>query len=282
MPTSPLSSAQAAHKALAVHLKELRQRAELNGRELADLCGWSPAKVSRMENGKTLPSPRDIRSWCRACGAERQAADLIAANHAADLMYSAWRREHRTGMRRKQEQILQVYERTRKFRVYCSNVVPGFFQTPEYARALMNMITRFQGTPNDVEAAVVARVSRGRLLREGDRRFAVLLEETVLRHQLGDADTMLGQLGHLLVVMSLPSVSLGIIPFGAPRSMWPLEAFYLCDETQLEVETLTAEINVVVPGELHDYARAFAELAGSAVYGAKARALITAAIDALV
>jgi Domain of unknown function (DUF5753) len=43
-----------------------------------------------------------------------------------------------------------------------------------------------------------------------------------LRH-LGDADVMAGQLGHLLEVMALPSVSLGVIPFTAPRDMWPIE-----------------------------------------------------------
>ena len=280
MPTSPLSSAQAARRALATRLKELRQDAEITGRELAALCGWSAAKVSRIENGVTPPSPKDIRDWCQYCGAQSEEADLIAANRTADSMYTQWRREHRTGMRRKQDQILQGYEQTHQFRIYCSNVVPGLFQTPEYARALMQMITSFQGTPDDVEEAVVARVARGRLLREGDRRFAVLLEEAVLRHCLGGTEAMAGQLGYLLSVMSLPSVSLGIIPAGAPRHMWPLEAFYLCDERDLEVETLTAEINITAPGELADYARAFGELAKSAVYGPAARSLITSAIVA--
>ncbi|WP_034090449.1 helix-turn-helix domain-containing protein [Streptacidiphilus albus] len=281
MPSSPLSSVNTARAALAERLKELRLDADLNGRELAARCGWSAAKVSRIENGKTPPSSADIRDWCRECGAQGKAEDLIAAARSVGSMYTQWLREHRTGMRHKQDLILQGYERTRTFRIYCSNVIPGIFQTPEYARALMTMITRFQGTPDDVEDAVVARVARGRLLREGDRRFAVLLEEAVLRHRLGDAEVMAGQLGYLLSVMSLPSVSLGIIPSGAVREMWPLEAFYLCDERDLEVETLTAEINVTAPGELADYARAFGELAKSAVHGSAARSLITSAIDAL-
>ncbi len=35
---------------------------------------------------------------------------------------------------------------------------------------------------------------------------------------------MRGQLRHLLAVMPLASVSLGIIPFTAQRTVWPLEA----------------------------------------------------------
>lgn len=50
---------------------------------------------------------------------------------------------------------MPLYERTRLFRVYCSNVVPGLVQTPGYASALMSSITRFQGMPDDVPEAVV-------------------------------------------------------------------------------------------------------------------------------
>ncbi len=81
--------------------------------------------------------------------------------------------------------------------------------------------------------------------------------------------------------MPLPRVSLGIIPFTAQRTVWPLEAFYLFDNERASVETLTAEVTVTQPRELADYHRAFAELAKMAVHGAAARALITAAIDAL-
>ncbi|MDQ0383202.1 hypothetical protein J2S54_000022 [Streptomyces sp. DSM 42143] len=82
--------------------------------------------------------------------------------------------------------------------------------------------------------------------------------------------------------MPLASVSLGIIPFTAQRTVWPLEAFYVHDDTMaVVVETLTAEIKVTQPRELADYAKAFAGLAEMAVYGDAARALIQAAIDAL-
>lgn len=92
---------------------------------------------------------------------------------------------------------------------------------------------------------------------------------------------MKGQLRHLLAVMPLASVSLGIIPFTAQRTVWPLEAFHLHDDTEAVVETLTAEIKVKQPRELADYAKAFTSLAEMAVYGDTARALVQAAIDAL-
>lgn len=177
---------------------------------------------------------------------------------------------------------MPLYERTRLFRGYASHVIPGLFQTPAYASALLAAIGRFHNAPNDTAEAVEARVARARVLHEGGRRFALLVEESVLRHQIGDADTMAGQLGHLLSVMSLPAVSLGIIPFATPsRGMWTLEAFNIFDEQRVHVELLTAQVTVIAPGEVSMYVRAFGELRKLAVYGADARLLITSAIEAL-
>ncbi|ULR50936.1 helix-turn-helix domain-containing protein [Streptomyces deccanensis] len=281
MPTSPSSSAQAARAALAVRLTHLRKDAGLTGKELSTRCGWHPAKTTRIQKAEVQPSDADIRAWCAACGATDQADDLIATARAVDSMYVEWRRHHQTGMRKTQEGFFDLYAHTAVTRAYVSNVVPGFFQTPAYATALMETITDFQGTPNDVSEAVAARVARSRFLYEGGHRFVVLMEESVLRYRVGDTETMVGQLRHLLTVMPLPSVSLGVIPFTVRRTMWPLEAFYLHDGTRSVVETLTAEINVVQPRELADYRMAFGELMKMAVHGNAARSLINTAINAL-
>ncbi|MCP3819351.1 helix-turn-helix transcriptional regulator [Streptomyces sp. A3M-1-3] len=281
MPTSPSSSAQAARRAVADRLREIRQDAGLSAKEVADHTGWYKSKVSRLENAVTPPSDDDIRAWCRACGADGLAADLVAASRTADGMYIEWRRLQRTGLRRLQESYVPLFQRTRVFRIYCSNVVPGLLQTDGYARALLGSIAAFREAPDDVSDAVAARLERSRVIHEGNHRFALLVEEAALRHRVGDAATMAGQLGHLLSVMSLPAVSLGVIPFTAERRMWMIETFSVYDEEQAQVELLTAQVNVTAPSEVHQYLKAFREFSKLAVYGAEARALITAAIDAL-
>lgn len=278
---SPSSSAQGAREALAVRLQHLRKDAGLTGKDLSARCGWHPAKTTRIQKGAALPSDADIRSWCSACGADDQAEDLIATARAVDSMYMEWRRLHQGGMRQVQQDWYVMHEQTRVCRVYLSNVPPGFLQTPAFATALMKQITSFQGTPNDVAEAVAARVARSRFLYEGGHRYVVLMEESVLYFRTADPEAMRGQLRHLLAVMPLASLSLGIIPFTAQRTVWPLEAFYVHDDTTAVVETLTAEIKVTQPREIADYMRAFAGLAEMAVHGDAARALIRAAIDAL-
>ncbi|WP_328285702.1 hypothetical protein [Streptomyces sp. GQFP] len=62
---------------------------------------------------------------------------------------------------------------------------------------------------------------------------------------------------------------------------WPVESFTMYDDAQVNVELVSAHLTVTQPGEIAEYARAFAELSANAVYGTEARSLITGAIDAL-
>lgn len=281
MPVSPSSSVQEARKSVALALREARLDAGLTGREVAARCGWHPAKSSRIENAKAVPSDADIRAWCVACGDADRIADLIAASRTADSMYMEWRRLYRSGSLGIQQSYVPLYERTRAFRVYCSSVMPGVAQTPEYATALLAMIMDFRGRDDDPALAAAARVERSHIIREGNHRFALLVEEAVLRYRIGDTATMAGQLGYLLSVMALPAVSLGVIPASAERHMWPQETFSIFDESCVEVELLTARVRVTAPGELEQYAQAFTNLSGLAVYGEKARKLITSALESL-
>jgi hypothetical protein len=196
-------------------------------------------------------------------------------------MYVEWRRIARAGLWHWQTSHLPLYERSRHFRIYEPGVVPGLFQTPAYATARMGRIIGFSGLPDDLERAVAARMKRQRILRTGERRFAAVLEEWALWSRIGSAEMMAGQLGHLLTVMTVPSVSLGIIPRNSPRTMWSSPGFWIFDEEQVTVETPTAELTITQPREVAVYVRVFTELASMAVYGAAARSLITNAIDAL-
>ncbi|MFE4975296.1 helix-turn-helix domain-containing protein [Kitasatospora sp. NPDC056651] len=279
--TTSFSSAEAVRREVAVRLREICRDAGFNGRELALRAGWHPSKSSRIINALTAPSDEDIRTWCRLCGAEEQTADLIAATRSADSMYVEWRRLQRGGLTRLQNSYLPLFERTEVFRVYSSSLVPGFLQSRDYATALLSAITRFHGTPDDVERAVEARLARSRIVREGGRRFALLMEESVLRHRIGDADAMRGQLAELSAATELPAVALGIIPAGAAREVWPLETFSVYDGERVEVETLTASLTVTRPREIAHYLDAFEKLSATAVYGDRARALIASARDAL-
>ncbi|OKI09362.1 transcriptional regulator [Streptomyces sp. CB02923] len=277
MSASPSPAAQEARRALGLRLREVRRAGGLTASEVAARCGWHKSKASRLENARTPPSDADIRAWCAVCGAPDQAEDLIAAARTAESMYVEWRRLHRGGIRPYQEAAVPLYERTRLFRVYCSNVVPGLLQTRAYAAALLSAINRFQGTPDDAGEAAAARLARSRVIREGRHRFLLLVEEAALRYRLTGPGPMLDQLDFLLEAMSYPAVSLGVIPVSGRRALWPVETFMIFDEERAQVETLSAEINITSPSEVGVYLKAFDALQRMALYGDPARRLVISA-----
>jgi transcriptional regulator with XRE-family HTH domain len=277
----PSSSVHRARQALADRLREIRLEAGLTSTALAAAAGWHRTKVSKLEYAVTSPSATDIDVWCALCDAQDQAADLLASARAVDSMYVEWRRRQRTGLRRLQESYLPLFEQTTLFRVYQPAVIPGQFQTSEYATMLMRRIIEFEGIPDDTEAAVAARIERQRVLYSGDRRFAVVLEESVLRTSFGGAEVMAGQLDRLMAVASLPRVSLGIIPASVDRGICPMPGFSIYDEHLVQIELPSAELTITQPHEIEVYERTFAALQEMAVYGAAARARILAALEAL-
>ncbi|MFT2015776.1 helix-turn-helix domain-containing protein [Streptomyces sp. 796.1] len=279
MPTARSSSIQQAKKTLADRLRELRTDAGLDGKTLAQRCGWHPSKVSRISTARTAPSEEDIRAWCRACEREDLTADLIASLLAVEGMWVEWHRVERGGLRRPQEAVLPLFERTSRFRSYSSWLVPGLLQTHEYTADVLRAVQRRRVPVDDVADAVAVRIERQRVLYEGHRRFAFLLEEAVLRNSLGDVDTQVAQLEHLTQVAALPNVSMGVVPTRLGRPRMPVESFWVFDSTQVNVELVTGHLTITQPSEVSTYANTFATFADMAAYGAKARALISRARD---
>jgi transcriptional regulator with XRE-family HTH domain len=285
MPRSPSSALRQAREALGARLREIRLEAGLTARQVADRAGWHASKSSRLENGVTAPSTGDIRTWCTICDTPELITDLTTTARTVDSMYVQWRRRQRTGLRAIQESYHGLYEDTSTFRLYSADVIPGFLQTHAYASALLSSITRFCGTPDDTEQAADARVARSRIVHRPGHRFDLVVEEAVLWHRVADTPVMAEQLRYLLTATAFPQVRLGVIPLGTRRGpesgMWGLETFCVFDEARVEIELLTAAVNVTTPGEVADYVRAFTELSRLAVGGTHARTLITTAIRAL-
>ncbi|GEB54263.1 MULTISPECIES: helix-turn-helix domain-containing protein [Streptomyces] len=281
MPQSHSSSAQRARRELAYRLRELAEDAGLDGKDLAALCGWHPSKVSRISTAKTQPSAEDIRAWCRACGVEDQAADLVASLRAVEGTWLTWRRLERAGLRRSQEERLPLYLRTTRFRAYSSWALPGLLQTCQYTEDVLRNIQQQRVPLDDVPNAVAARMERRHVLREGQRRFAFLIEEPVLRNTLSTGEAQKEQLEHLLAVSGLPNLSLGVIPVAQQRRQLPTENFWIYDSAQVNVELVSGYLTLTQPSEVRAYADTFATLAGMAVYGERARGLIMSAMERL-
>lgn len=269
---------QAARQALGHRLRELRLDSVLSGSELAHLCGWNKSKVSKIEHGTQSPTEADIRAWAAACGAEGKTIELIAASREIEAMWTEYRQRHKRGMKNLQFQAMDLYARTRLIRVYESLFIPGFLQTLDYATAQFRLHARLHGLPiEDVEEAAQNRMARKQYLGTGAPMFAFLLETYALSNNTGGADVMNGQLDYLIEVGRLPYVSIGIIPEGRPRTLYPGEGFYLFDEALLKQEFWSGAFQTARPDNVTYFARVFAALKEQAVFGEAAVEQIEAA-----
>ena len=270
MSTPPSSSAREAQRALGARLREIRKDAGLTARALAAATGQHYTRVSKIEHGVQPPSDDDIRDWCRACGAEEQVPDLIATARVVESAYLEFRRQARAGMKRVLgAHTVPLYERTSRFRIYEHNVIPGLFQTAAYCAAMLSFWIGFLDVPGDLDAAVAARMERQKVIFDAGKRFEVVLEEQALRTWFGTAEVQAGQLGRLLEMMAVPTVSLGIIPLMTERTAVASAGFWVFDDSLVALETPTASIEVTRPQEIELYARMFGHLRASAVFGAR-------------
>lgn len=276
------SKQQKAREAFGNRLREIRLDAGLSGRQLAGVTGFHYTKVSRVEHGGQSLSDADIRAWCAACGADPQATDLIAQMRAVDTLYRDYRHAARRGLRQLQEPWVALYERTELFRVHEHWVVPGLIQTEAYSMAVMAHWRDVMSLPeDDTEAANAIRMSRQRILRLGERRFVFLLAEQVLYSRVPSAPAMLDQLDRLVEVMSLPRVSLGLIPATTGLDGHTQTSFWIFDKSLVQVETLTTGLDITRPEEIELYLAAFERMRRTAVFGRNAKALVGRAREEL-
>lgn len=276
-----VSNVHEARTALGNRLRELRQQAGLTGRELAESLSWQASKVSKLENGRQTPSDDDIKAWTRATHSEGETAGLLASLHTLEVQHAEWQRVLRTGIRPRQNELAELDQKTRLFRVFEATVIPGLLQTSEYARARFAEGIRIFKLPNDINEAVEGRMKRQDIFYRPDKRFHFVLTEAALRFRMCSPDVMLGQLDRLISLSALPNIRLGIIGFETQYTASPWHGFWLYDEEKVLVETFSAGLNLAQPQEVELYSAVFNEVAAVASYGRSARAIITRVIDDL-
>ncbi|WP_337906103.1 helix-turn-helix transcriptional regulator [Kribbella solani] len=276
-----VSSFQRARESLGNRLREMRLDAQLTGRDLAGAAGWGPSKVSKIEAGRQTPSDADLTAWARICDRDEVVPELTASLRSLEQQYVEFRRMFRTGLPSRQKSIADIEASTTVTRNFEPCFVPGLLQTAEYARyrfAEGDPDESERGVPKseaELDEAIAARMDRQRILHRGDKKFHFVMTEAVLRYQVCPPDVMTGQIGHLISMTTLPTIRVGVIPFGAPLAVAPIHGFYLYDDKLVLVELFTAVLNVSQAGEIGAYERSFGHLANAAVYGGEARALLT-------
>lgn len=218
---------------VADRLREAREAAGLQQKDLGALLKWDPAKMSKTESGeRTAVSETDVRAWAAATGMSDEDRD-----ETIDLLVrfksneKSWREHLRKGRRSIQLDYNRLYQEKTNFRMLQTIWVPGILQTPDYARQIFAGLNEIDpGTPIDLDAEVQVRMARREYLYDLRKRFEFLLTEGVLRSLIVDAPVMRAQLVRLGDVFELPNVRLGVLPQGVRLHTAPQGSFVIYDD----------------------------------------------------
>jgi transcriptional regulator with XRE-family HTH domain len=171
---------------LGIELRTIREAIPLRGDEAARLLKWSNSKLSRIETGRSTPTPADVTKLLdlyQVVDEERREQIALLTREArrkgwwqlySDIPYSTY-----IGLEAEASEML-TYQ----------NVVPGLLQTERYAIT----INTAQGTnlsQDALEQRLEVRLTRQQVLtREKPLEVRAVLDESALRRLVGGPAVM--------------------------------------------------------------------------------------------
>ena len=194
---------------LGALLRALRLAKGLTVEQAAERLMFSMSKLSRMETGHGVATPRDVRDLCDLYGVTDQAE--------RDRMTQLAREGKQQGWWQSYELTYATYVGLEAEAVaisdFQSSVVPGLLQTADYARA-GHEAAMPRLSPAQIGMQIEAKLTRQSLLTQANPpSFEAVLDEATLHRMVGGPHVMAAQLEHLIEAASLPNVTIQVIPF---------------------------------------------------------------------
>jgi len=271
-----LDPEQAGHdrQSLAEALRDLRRASGLSGERLARRCHMSQSKVSRIENGRLLPSVVDVDRMLRALGVDQATSgELLALARIANTEYQDVRASVRRGLHHRQRELAALEADAKEMRHFLPTLITGLLQIPEYMRAAMD--TPVEPAAGDTATAIALKLERQAILHDKSKRFEFLLTESALRWQLCEPSIMAVQLDRLVSLSWLPNIRIGVLPLSTPVCDGPYHTFVLYDDHIVTIELFTGQLVLRDPKDIDHYHALASFFGGSALWAGTARSFIT-------
>ena len=211
-PSKP-ESVEVKKRRLRVALRQARQDAKLTQQAAAEELVWSTSKIVRIEQGIVPVTPTDVRAMLHLY----RISDDARITELVELAKDA--REDK-GWATFSDVLppagieLFGYEPTAKvIYKYEPSVIPGLFQTQDYARALLKALGNSE---EQLERRLEVRVQRQRLLDRPDHpELNFILGEAAISRPVGGEDVMREQIAHVLELAKTEGISVQLLPFSA-------------------------------------------------------------------
>jgi transcriptional regulator with XRE-family HTH domain len=276
MVDSPVGST-VPRRQLGRHLRDRRQLARISLKAAAEALDWSETKLWRIETGQTSVRVRDVAAMCDVYAVDRDTY-VALLGLATETKAKGWWHSYGDVIPEYFDLFIGLEEAASELSNYQVDVVPGLFQTADYARAMVRT-ARPDLKDAEVERRVQVRLARQALLtrRIAPPGLAVVIGEAALRQAVGGPEVMADQLGRLSALCDLRNVSIRVMPFahgahsGLAAGPFVMLEFPINDRgtptepTTIYIEHLAGTLYLDRPHEVTRYQRAFNELHAAAL-----------------
>jgi transcriptional regulator with XRE-family HTH domain len=196
---------------LGALLRKLRIDNGLTVEQAAEQLMFSMSKLSRMETGHGVATPRDLRDLCGLYGVTDAAERERLAKLAAEGRERAWWQAYDLGY----ETYVGLEAEAVAISAFQSSVVHGLLQTPDYARA-GHEGTMPRLSPDQIDLQIEAKLTRQAILaRDNPPQVTVVLDEAALHRVAGGRQVMAAQLAKIQDITNRPNVAVQVLPFTA-------------------------------------------------------------------
>lgn len=262
--TSTQLRAEVLRRQLRIAIARARQASGMTQRATAEALDWSVSKVVRIEQGAVPVAPSDVRVLLglfeekdpnRVDGLfqlAKQAREAKSLSDYNDVTSASFR-----------ELVAQEGSASTIWK-YEPAVVPGYFQTADYA---VNLLMSLGYTADGAARRSQLRVERQRILDNRTPEINVVIGEISLRRLVGTKQTMRDQIRQLIEVNKLPQVSIHILPFvagahpgmGRPFTILQFSDDDLIDSLYLD-DAEKGSTSLDTPGQVEHYLNLYGQL----------------------
>jgi transcriptional regulator with XRE-family HTH domain len=206
-------SPTAVRRELGQRLRAMRTGADMTVAEAAEQVGISTSKLTKIELAQLSATRDDVLKLLDTYGEAGPDQQALLLTMVRDGNRKEWWEGRRT-LHPKFGSYLGLESVATTLQAYETTLVHGLLQTPDYARAMLRA-ARPELLEHEIDQLVQFRLRRQEVLTRADPPPLTLwsvMDEAVLRRQVGGRETMHAQLQRLITASELPNVTLLVMP----------------------------------------------------------------------
>ena len=211
--TDAVRSPTAVRRELGQRLRGLRNDKGMSVAEAARQVGFSQSKLTKIELAQAVAKRDEVLAMLDVYGEADPGQQALLLSMVRAGASKEWWEGHRA-LPPKFGSYLGLESIATTLQAYDTHLVHGLLQTPDYARALLQAV-RPELLPHEIDPLVELRMRRQQILTRADPPPPTLwsvMDEAVLRRQIGGRETMHAQLHRLIECSELPNITLLVLP----------------------------------------------------------------------